>query len=180
MDSSLEFSIVSSNSLVASNSNRDSSIGSCDLSFNFGDSVGQSRGSIWDTSIRETCIRKTNSRVCLSLSLSNVVNSRDNMSVVSSHLGSEEGTGANSQRALTGIIDLSVEGRGSKDGWDLVDSSLEFSIISSNSFVASNSNRDSSIGSCDLSFNFGDSVGQSRGNGSSIGETSIWESSVGE
>merc|ERR1711892_191169 len=150
MDSSLEFSIVSSNSLVASNSNRDSSIGSCDLSFNFWDSVGQSRGSIWETSIRETCIRKTsirepsigknNSRVCLSLSLSNVVNSRDNMSVVSSHLGSEEGTGANSQRALTGIIDLSVEGRGSKDGWDLMDSSLEFSIVSSNSLVTSNSN----------------------------------------
>merc|ERR1711892_1319681 len=155
MDSSLEFSIISSNSFVASNSNRDSSIGSCDLSFNFGDCVGQRRGSIWETSIwetsirktsiwetsiRETCIGKNNSRICLSLSLANVVNSRDNMSVVASHLGSEEGTGANSQRALTGIIDLSVEGRGSKDGWDLMDSSLEFSIISSNSFVASNSN----------------------------------------
>merc|ERR1712106_671654 len=97
------------------------------------------------------------------------------MSVVASHLGSEEGTGANSQRALTGIIDLSVEGRGSKEGWDLMDSSLEFTIVSSNSLVASNSNRDGSICSCDLSFNFGDSVGQSRG---SIWETSIWKTSI--
>merc|ERR1719308_555011 len=184
MDSSIEFTIVSSNSLVASNSNRNSSIGGSDLGFYLGDgisdswsnsSIGVTNSSIGVAS--KSSIRKNNSWLSLglSLSLSNDVISRDNMGVVASNLGTEESACSNSQGSLAGLIGLGVESRGSKKGGNFMNSSLEFTIVSSNSLVASNSHRNSSVGGDNLGLYLGDRICDSRGN-SSIG---IADSSIG-
>merc|ERR1719195_928768 len=44
----------------------------------------------------------------------------------------DDGAGANSQGALAGIVDLGVEGGGSEDGGDLVDGSLQVTVITGN------------------------------------------------
>merc|ERR1712098_862028 len=182
MDSSLEFTIVSGNSLVASNSNRNSSIGGSHLGFYLGDGIGDSRGNssigIADSSIgvaSKSSIGKNNRWLSLSLSLSNEVISGDNMGVVASNLGTEESTCSTSQGPLAGLIGLGVKGWGSEEGRNFMNSSLEFTIVTSNSLVASNSNRNGSVGGSDLGFYLGDGIGDSRGN-SSIG---IADSSIG-
>merc|ERR1712098_480547 len=182
MDSSLEFTIVSGNSLVASNSNRDSSIGGSDLGFYLGDRIGDRGGNssigIADSSIgvaSKTSIGENNSWLSLSLSLSNEVISGDNVGVVASNLGTEESAGSNSQGSLAGLIGLGVKGWGSKEGGNFMNSSLELTIVTSNSLVASNSHRDSSIGGDNLSLYLGDRICDSRGK-SSIG---IADSSIG-
>ena len=50
----------------------------------------------------------------------------------------DDGTGANSQGSLASLVDLGVEGRGSEKGRHFMDSSLQVTIISGNSLVASN------------------------------------------
>jgi len=155
MDSSGKVTIVSSHSLVASNSYRDSSIGWDHLCLHLWDSIGNSWGNC-SIGVSKSSIGKNNGRVSLSLSLANDVISRDNMCVITSNLGSEESTGSNSQGSLAGLIGLGVEGRGSKDGRHLMDSSRKITIITSNSLVATNSYRDSSICGYNLSLNLGD------------------------
>merc|ERR1712098_567725 len=165
MNSSLELTIVSSNSLVASNSNRNSSVGGSDLGFYLGDSIGDSRGNssigVANSSIgiaSKTGIGKNNSWLSLSLGLplSNEVISGDNMGVVASNLGTEESACSNSQGSLAGLIGLGVKGWGSEEGRHFMNSSLEFTIVTSNSLVASNSNRNGSVGGSDLGFYLGD------------------------
>merc|ERR1719347_259079 len=97
------------------------------------------------------------------------------MGVVASNLSSHKGAGSNSQGSLAGLIGLGVKSSGSEKGRNFMNSSLEFTIVSSNSLVASNSHRDSSVGGSDLGFYLGDGIGDSRGN-SSIG---VADSSIG-
>merc|ERR1712002_1201493 len=58
----------------------------------------------------------------------------------------DDGAGANSQGALAGVVDLGVEGGGSEDGGDLVDGSLQVTVVTGNGLVASDSDGDSSVG----------------------------------
>merc|ERR1719309_1215456 len=67
----------------------------------------------------------------------------------------DHSTGANSQRSLTGLVDLAVEGRGTKKSRDLMDSALQLSIVSSNGLVASNSNRDREVSGHNIGLNGG-------------------------
>merc|ERR1712098_244021 len=119
--------------------------------------------------------RVEDGRISFGLPLAKDVIPRDNMGVVASNLSSHKGAGSNSQGSLAGLIGLGVKSRGSEEGGYLMDSSLEFTIVSGNSLVASNSNRNSSIGGSALGFFLGDGIGDSRGN-SSIG---IADSSIG-
>merc|ERR1719347_404238 len=178
MNSSLELTIVSGNSLVASNSHRDSSIGGSDLGFYLGDGIGDSRGNssigVADSSIgiaSKTSIGKNNSWLSLGLSLSNEVISGDNMGVVASNLGTEESACSNCQAGA--FIGLGVESGGSKEGRHLMDSSLEFTIVSSNSLVSSNSHRNSSVGRDNLSLYLGDRIGDSWSNSWSNGSIGV-------
>merc|ERR1712098_782775 len=157
MNSSLELTIVSSNSLVASNSNRNGSVGGSDLGFYLGDGIGDSGGNssigVADSSVgvvSKTSIGENNSWLSLSLSLSNEVISGYNVGVVASNLGTEESTCSNSQGSMAGLIGLGVKGWGSEEGRNFMNSSLEFTIVTSNSLVASNSNRNGSVGGSDL------------------------------
>merc|ERR1712098_500264 len=182
MNSSLELTIVSSNSLVASNSNRNGSVGGSDLGLYLGDGIGDSGGNssigVADSSIgvaSKTSIGKNNSWLGLSLFLSNEVISGYNVGVVASNLGTEESTCSNSQGSMAGLIGLGVKGWGSEEGRNFMNSSLEFTIVTSNSLVASNSNRDSSVGGDNLSLHLGDRICDSWSN-SSIG---VADSSIG-
>merc|ERR1712098_343909 len=178
VNSSLELTIVSSNSLIASNSNRNSSVGGSHLGFYLGDGIGDSRGNssigIADSSIgvaSKSSIGKNNRWLSLSLSLSNEVISGDNMGVVASNLGTEESACSNCQAGA--FIGLGVESGGSKEGRHLMDSSLEFTIVSSNSLVSSNSHRNSSVGGDNLGFYFGDRIGDSWRNSWSNGSIGV-------
>merc|ERR1719228_1958751 len=98
----------------------------------------------------------------------------------------DHSTGANSQRPLAGLIDLAVEGRGTKKSRDLMDSTLQLSIVSSNRLVASNSNRDWEVGGNNIGLNGGGDglVGHLLGGWDhsrdmGIGEASIRETSIG-
>merc|ERR1711872_45494 len=169
MDSSLKFSIVCSYSLVTSNSDRNREVGGGNLSLHLGDSVSKS-GGYGSGSIRKTIavssVGKTvavgiveKSRVSLSLPLSDVVISGGNNIVVASHGDLEEGAGSNSQGSLAVSILLCVKSRGSEQSRDFMDSSFKFSIVSGNSLVASDSHRNSSIGSNHFSLYLWDSNG---------------------
>merc|ERR1719422_1936814 len=67
----------------------------------------------------------------------------------------DDGAGANSQGALAGVVDLGVEGGGSEDGGDLVDSSLQVTVVTGNGLVASDSDGDSSVGGNDVGLDGG-------------------------
>merc|ERR1712243_446861 len=49
----------------------------------------------------------------------------------------DDGAGANGQGALAGVVDLGVEGGSSEDGGDLVDGSLQVTVVTGNGLVAS-------------------------------------------
>merc|ERR1712002_851069 len=49
----------------------------------------------------------------------------------------DDGAGANGQRSLASVVDLGVEGRGAKDGGNLMDGSLQLTVVTSNGLVAS-------------------------------------------
>merc|ERR1719431_1565463 len=192
MDSALQFSVVSSDSLVSTNSNGDGQVGSDDLSLNLGDRVSDSgsSGGVGET-VAKSSIAKSSIAgetitivgveqgwVSLGFPLAEVVVSgRDKMGVVASHLGGQERTGSDSQRPLAGIIDLSVESRGSKESGNLMDGTLQLSVVSSNSLVSTNSNGDGMIGGDNLSLNLGDSDRDSR---ETVAQSSVSKSSIGE
>merc|ERR1719237_1575477 len=58
----------------------------------------------------------------------------------------DDSAGANGQGSLAGIVNLGVEGGGTKDGGNLMDSSLQVTVVTGNGLVASNGNRDNSVG----------------------------------
>merc|ERR1719266_3305142 len=74
----------------------------------------------------------------------------------------DDSAGANGQGSLAGIIDLGVKGGGTEDGGDLVDGSLQLTVVTGNGLVASNSNGDSSVG--------GNNVGLHSGGDGLVGE----------
>merc|ERR1719422_19788 len=80
----------------------------------------------------------------------------------------DDGAGANSQGALAGVVDLGVEGGGSEDGGDLVDGSLQVTVVTGNGLVASDSDGDSSVGGNNVGLDGGGVglVGDGLGRGS--------------
>merc|ERR1719221_1585926 len=135
MDSSHELTIVSSLSLVSSNSNRDWEVGGSDFSLELKglDSIGERKmGSIgvsYDTSIWETTVHK--SRVSLSGSLANVGN----------NWGVDKSTSSSAKAHISARL-LLLNSKGRDESGNLMDGSSKVSVGSSNSFVSSNSNWD--------------------------------------
>merc|ERR1719260_724550 len=135
MDSSHELTIVSSLSLVSSNSNRDWEVGGSDFSLELKglDSIGERKiGSIgvsYDTSIGETTVHK--SRVSLSGSLANVGNNS----------GVDKSTSSGAKAHISARL-LLLNSKGRDESGNLMDGSSKVSVGSSNSFVSSNSNWD--------------------------------------
>merc|ERR1711934_74300 len=74
--------------------------------------------------------------------------------------------GANGQGSLAGIVNLGVEGGGTKDGGNLMDSSLQVTVVTGNGLVASNGNRDGSVGSNNVGLHGGGDGLVSNGLGS--------------
>merc|ERR1711872_250895 len=94
----------------------------------------------------------------------------------------DNSTGANSQRSLAGLIDLAVEGRGTEESRDLMDSTLQLSIVSSNGLVASNSNRDREVSGHNIGLNGGGDglVGHLLGGWHHSRDMGIIEPSIGK
>merc|ERR1712061_280754 len=67
----------------------------------------------------------------------------------------DDSAGANGQGSLAGIVNLGVEGGGTKDGGNLMDSSLQVTVVTGNGLVASNGNRDGSVGSNNIGLTVG-------------------------
>jgi len=92
----------------------------------------------------------------------------------------DDSAGANGQGSLAGIIDLGVKGGGTEDGGDLVDGSLQLTVVTGNGLVASNSNGDSSVGSNNVGLHGGGDglVGDGLGGGDNGGgiRKGIWVS----
>merc|ERR1712141_509759 len=92
----------------------------------------------------------------------------------------DDDAGANSQGSLAGVVNLGVEGGGTKDGGNLMDSSLQLTVVTGNSLVASNGNGDGSVGSNNVGLHSGGVglVGDGLG-GRDNGRGSIGVGSVG-
>merc|ERR1719180_261046 len=67
----------------------------------------------------------------------------------------DDGTGANGEGALAGIVDLAVEGGGREEGRDLMDGSLQLTVVTGNGLVASNSHWDWEVGGNNVGLNGG-------------------------
>merc|ERR1712020_407350 len=88
----------------------------------------------------------------------------------------DHGAGADSEGATIGVL-LGVQGGGGEKSGDLMDSSLEVTIISSNSLVTSNRHRHSGSGG----FNLGLESQRLDGvNSVCVGVSSVWVGGVGE
>merc|ERR1719422_301077 len=89
----------------------------------------------------------------------------------------DDGAGANSQGALAGVVDLGVEGGGSEDGGDLVDGSLQVTVVTGNGLVASDSDGDRSVGGNNVGLDsggvglIGDGLGGGDHGGGSVGKS---------
>merc|ERR1719460_1737887 len=88
----------------------------------------------------------------------------------------DHGAGADSEGAAIGVL-LGVQGGGAEKSGDLMYSSLEITIISSNSLVTSNGNRDSGSSSDNLGL---EGQGLDGGNGVCVGVGSVGVGGVGE
>merc|ERR1712032_1749083 len=67
----------------------------------------------------------------------------------------DDSAGANGQRTLAGVVDLGVEGGGTKDGGDLMNGSLKVTVVTGDGLVASNGDWDSSVGRNNIGLNSG-------------------------
>merc|ERR1711989_263804 len=91
----------------------------------------------------------------------------------------DDGTGSNGKGSLAGVVDLRVEGGGAKDGGNLMDSSLQLTVVTGNSLVASNSNGDSGVGGNNIGLHgggdglVGDGLGGRDNSRGSIGVGSV-------
>merc|ERR1719264_742174 len=88
----------------------------------------------------------------------------------------DHGAGADSEGATIGVL-LGVQGGGAEKSGDLMYSSLEITIISSNSLVTSNGNRHSGSGGDNLGL---EGQGLDGGNGVCVGVGSVGVGGVGE
>merc|ERR1711944_383979 len=123
-------------------------------------------------------------RCGLSLPLAIVGKGGDNGGVLLhdglAHGVSDDGAGANGQGSLAGVVDLAVESGGTKDGGNLMDSSLQLTVVTGNGLVASNGNGDGGIGSNNVGLHGGGDGLVSDGlRGRDNGRGSIREGSVG-
>merc|ERR1719180_733136 len=67
----------------------------------------------------------------------------------------DDSAGANGEGSLAGVVDLGVEGGGSKDGGHLVDGSLQITVVTGNGLVASDGNGDGGVGGNNVGLNGG-------------------------
>merc|ERR1719382_1356153 len=172
MDGSLQVTVVTGDSLVASDSNWDSSVGSNNVGLNsggdglvgdlmcgrhhMGDSIGVA------SSERIAGVYNGSSSSLLSLPLAVEVTTIQAISgdgvLVDDWLAScvgDDSASSNGQRSLASVVDLAVEGRGSKKSRHLMDGSLQVTVVTGDSLVASDSNWDSSVGSNNVGLNSG-------------------------
>jgi len=97
----------------------------------------------------------------------------------------DDSAGANGQRSLASVIDLAVEGGGSEKSRHLMDGSLEVTVVTGDSLVASNSDWDSSVGSNNVGLNsggdglVGDLMGGGHHMGDSVGVSKVAKTGVG-
>merc|ERR1711936_587999 len=86
----------------------------------------------------------------------------------------DDGASSNGQRSLASVVDLAVESGGSEKSRDLMDGSLQVTVVTGNCLVASDSDWDSSVGSNNVGLNSGGDglVGDLMGGGHHMG-TSI-------
>merc|ERR1719458_2299885 len=196
MDGSLQVTVVTGDSLVASDSDWDSSVGSNNVGLNsggdglvgdlmggghhMGDSVGVAE--VTKTSIgvasseRITGVHNGSSSSLLSLPLAVVMTTiqaigGDGDGVLfddglASGVG-DDCAGSNGQRSLASVIDLAVESGG------LMDGSLQVTVVPSNGLVASDSHRDWEVGSNNIGLNSGGDglVGDLMGGGHHMGDS---------
>merc|ERR1719507_2458329 len=197
MDGSLQVTVVPSNGLVASDSDWDSSVGNNNVGLNsggdglvgdlmggghhMGDSVGVAE--VAETGIgvasseRIAGVHNRSSSSLLSLPLAVVVTTIQAVGgVVDDGLASGVGddcAGSNGQRSLASVVDLAVESGGSEKSRDLMDGSLQVTVVPSNGLVASNSHRDWEVGSNNIGLNSGGDglVGDLMGGGHHMGDS---------
>merc|ERR1711936_96172 len=67
----------------------------------------------------------------------------------------DDSASSDGQRSLASVVDLAVEGRGSEKSRHLMDGSLQVTVVTGDSLVASDSNWDSSVGSNNVGLNSG-------------------------
>merc|ERR1712183_1223527 len=67
----------------------------------------------------------------------------------------DDSASSNGQRSLASVVDLAVESGGSEKSRDLMDGSLQVTVVTGNSLVASDSDWDSSVGSNNVGLNSG-------------------------
>merc|ERR1740123_1388889 len=182
MDSSLQVTVVTGDSLVASDSDWDSSVGCNNVGLNgggdglVGDLMGGGHHMGGGVGVAEVAsigvaevasigvasseriagVHNGSSGSLLSLPLAVVVTTvqaiggdGDGVLVddgLTKAVG-DDGAGSNGQRSLASVIDLAVEGRGSEKSRHLMDSSLQVTVVTGDSLVASDSDWDSSVGS---------------------------------
>merc|ERR1719264_112128 len=92
----------------------------------------------------------------------------------------DDSAGANGQGSLAGVVNLGIQGGGTKDGGNLMDGSLQLTVVTGNSLVASDGNGDGSVGSNNVGLHGGGVglVGDGLG-GRDNGRGSIGVGSVG-
>merc|ERR1719222_264891 len=97
----------------------------------------------------------------------------------------DDSAGSNGQRSLASVVDLAVESGGSEKSRDLMDGSLQVTVVTGDSLVASDSDWDSSVGSNNVGLNsggdglVGDFMGGGHHMGDSVGVAEVAETSIG-
>jgi len=216
MNGSLKVTVVTGDGLVASNSDWDSSVGRNNIGLNSGgDSLvgdlmcgGHDMGDgvrvakVAETGVgvasseRIAGVHNRGSSSLLGLPLAVVVTTEqavggngDGVLVDDGLAGgvSDDGAGANGKGALAGLVGLGVEGRGREEGRDLMDGSLQLTIVTGDGLVASNSHWDWEVGGNNIGLNsggdglVGDLMGGGHHMGDSIGEAEVAKTSgIGE
>ena len=202
VDGSLQITVVTSDSLVASDSDWDSSVGSNNIGLNsggdslvgdlmgsrhhMGDGIGVSKvaktGIGVASSERIAGIHNRSSSGLLSLPLAIVVTTvqavggdSDGVLIddgLASGVG-DDGAGANSKGSLAGLVDLGVEGGGREESRDLMDGSLQLTVVTGNGLVASDSHWDWEVGCNNIGLNSGGDglVGDLMGGGHHMGDS---------
>merc|ERR1719266_2218602 len=183
MDGSLQVTIVSSDGLVASDSNRDSGVGGNNVGLNSGGvglvgdlvgggdhGVGQGEAGVAEVakivSVTGEGVGSGDNRggnLLSSLPLAVVVTETKTVAVAKSvHVDNglaegvgDHGAGADGQGSLAGLVGLHVEGGGLEKSRDIMDGSLQVTVVSSDGLVASDSDGDGQVGGLNISLNGG-------------------------
>merc|ERR1719318_718380 len=182
MDGSLQVTVVSSDGLVASDSDGDGGVGGNNVGLNsggvglVGDLVGGGHHGVGQgeaiaevaktVSVTGEGVGSGDNRggnLLSSLPLAVVVTETKTVAVAKSgHVDDglaegvgDHGAGADGQGSLAGLVGLHVEGGGTEDGGHLVDGSLQITVVSSDGLVASDSDGDGGVGGNNVGLNSG-------------------------